>query len=78
LVEKVSEPRSFRDSSKGEFGRFLKDASPVRTAAPSHKEEIAVKNLKVVPEFSAFITSSGVLGLLLIQSGIKKEKEQSF
>ena len=70
FVEKATEPSSFRDFSKGSFGLFLSEASPVRTAAPSHKEEIAVKNLSVVPEFSAFITSSGVLGLPSVPSTV--------
>ncbi len=62
LVENATAPSSFIAFNKGIFGRLRKDASPVKTAAPSIKPAMAIINLSVVPELAASITFSGVVG----------------
>ena len=65
LVDHASTPSSSRVSRSGCIGLLLMLESPVRTTNPSGAAANAdVMNLRVVPEFSTFTTSSGVAGLV--------------
>ena len=60
-LEETFTPRSFSAFRRGMLGLFLREESPVNSTHSTHRDEIAVKNLSVVPEFLASIASFGAL-----------------